>query len=568
MGGSQSTPTPQPCSLKEFTTQWRTIPWGKAEKQRLMEEIRNLKPPQEESPEFRILTYGQISAGKSSFLNTVGSIFQDRLVSRAIVGVGSTSVTKKFTPYRLRDKKTGSNLSVALCDIMGMETRDGLGIHPDDIISAAKGHIKDGYQFNPVSPLKPDPRKRPPVTDQAHCIIYIVAADQLSLLSDNILHKMKRVRDELNDMGLPQLVLLTKVDLACPLVKENLRNVYKSSYIKQQIEKCSQTVGIPANHILPVKNYHEESSLNDDLDVLILSALLQTLHFASDYIENMQQAQEEFKEEEWRQGPSVKEEKERLMEKIRSLKPPGHVHSEFKILMHGQISAGKSSFLNTVGSIFQERVVSRAVVGMGGTSVTKKFTPCYLKDKKTGSNLPFVLCDIMGLETADWQGIHPDDIISAAKGYIKSGYKFNPVSPLKPDTSKRPPVKDQAHCIIYVVAADQLSLLSDNILDKLKRVRKVLTDMGLPQVVLLTKVDLACPLVKEDLCNVYKSIYIKQQMKKCSQMLDIPVSNILAVKNYHEETSLNDNLDILVLSALLQILQFASDRFVLQGKAH
>ncbi|XP_066548425.1 interferon-induced protein 44-like [Amia ocellicauda] len=279
----QASTPPQECA------QWRRMTWGNTEKERLMKEIRNLKPPGEEWSEFRILMHGQISAGKSSFLNTVGSIFQERIVSRAIVGVGSTSVTKKFTPYRLRDKKTGSHLPFALCDVMGMETRDGQGTHPEDIISAAKGHMKDGYEFNPASPLKHDPSEKPPVKDQAHCIIYIVAADQLSILSDNILDKMKRVRNELNDLGLPQVVLLTKVDAACPLVKEDLCNVYKSSYIKQQIQRCSQKIGIPITHILPVTNYHEEISLNDDIDVLTLTALLQILHFASDRFENVLQ---------------------------------------------------------------------------------------------------------------------------------------------------------------------------------------------------------------------------------------------------------------------------------------
>uniref|UniRef100_W5LW60 Interferon-induced protein 44-like n=1 Tax=Lepisosteus oculatus TaxID=7918 RepID=W5LW60_LEPOC len=88
---------------------------------------------------------------------------------------------------------------------------------------------------------------------------------------------------------IPQVVLLTKVDLACPLVAGDLKKVYRSRYIKHQIEKASKILGIPVNCILPVKNYHEQISLNDETDVLALTSLLQILRFANDYLQNLYQ---------------------------------------------------------------------------------------------------------------------------------------------------------------------------------------------------------------------------------------------------------------------------------------
>lgn len=38
------------------------------------------------------------------------------------------------------------------------------------------------------------------------------------------------------------------------------------------------------NCIFPVKNYHKEIDLNDEMDVLLLSALKHILNFANDYV--------------------------------------------------------------------------------------------------------------------------------------------------------------------------------------------------------------------------------------------------------------------------------------------
>ncbi|KAG7477857.1 hypothetical protein MATL_G00074060 [Megalops atlanticus] len=84
--------------------------------------------------------------------------------------------------------------------------------------------------------------------------------------------------------GIPQVVILTKVDEACPLVKTDIKKVYTSKYIKQQMEKCSAMLGTPMNCILPVKNYHDEIDLNNQIDELLLKALKHIVNFANDYV--------------------------------------------------------------------------------------------------------------------------------------------------------------------------------------------------------------------------------------------------------------------------------------------
>nr|XP_015195121.1 PREDICTED: interferon-induced protein 44-like [Lepisosteus oculatus] len=166
------------------------------------------------------------------------------------------------------------------------------GPSPDDFISAMKGHMKDGYTFNPIKPLSdksPDYNKDPSVNDTAHCLVYVMAADQLSIMEDLVLNVLKEIRSKVSDIGIPQVMLLTKVDIACPLVGNDLQKVYRSRYIKAEIEKASQILGIPINYILPVKNYCVKTSLNDDTDVLALTALLQILRFTNCHLENTDQ---------------------------------------------------------------------------------------------------------------------------------------------------------------------------------------------------------------------------------------------------------------------------------------
>lgn len=50
------------------------------------------------------------------------------------------------------------------------------------------------------------------------------------------------------------------------------------------MEKLSAETGLPMNCIFPVKNYHEEISLDKDIDTLILSALKHIIHSGEDHI--------------------------------------------------------------------------------------------------------------------------------------------------------------------------------------------------------------------------------------------------------------------------------------------
>ncbi|KAK2817764.1 hypothetical protein Q7C36_021697 [Tachysurus vachellii] len=297
MGASESTPVqpsptriyhsytpPPPPPSPEYDTPWRAMPWGK--KYALEEKLRNFKLNTTDVKFVRILIVGQVGAGKSSFINSINDAFQERITSGALAGSCGTSFTKKYQTHHIKGKD-GSRLPFVFNDIMGLECEDGKGICVDDIISALKGLIEEGYNFNPLHRASGKYSKhKPRVSDQTFCLVNVLDANKVSLMDQNFIKKMIRIREAASEYNLPQVIIMTKVDELCPLVKKDIRMVYTSKKIKEKMQECSNALGIPMSHIFPVKNYHEETDTIDDIDLLILKALDQIVNLANDQLEN------------------------------------------------------------------------------------------------------------------------------------------------------------------------------------------------------------------------------------------------------------------------------------------
>lgn len=86
--------------------------------------------------------------------------------------------------------------------------------------------------------------------------------------------------------GLPQIVLLTKPDKICPDVHEDVTKLFTSSAVRDAVDRVADIMGLPRAHVLPVKNYDNESKLKLGIDITIMEALERCLDFADDFIDD------------------------------------------------------------------------------------------------------------------------------------------------------------------------------------------------------------------------------------------------------------------------------------------
>ena len=77
--------------------------------------------------------------------------------------------------------------------------------------------------------------------------------------------------------------------------------------------------------------------------------------------------------------------------------------------------------------------------------------------------------------------------------------------------------------------------------------------------VYLTKLDKVCPKVEEDAKHVFHSAAVRNAVDKVADVMGLPRGYVLPIKNYESETILDPNMDILVLNALKQTINFADD---------
>ncbi|XP_012642756.1 interferon-induced protein 44-like [Microcebus murinus] len=259
---------------------------------------------------------------------------------------------------------------------------------------------------------------------------------------------------------------------------------------------------------------------------------------------------------------NVTQHRNRLLEELRAYKLYADWVSKVHILLLGPVGSGKSSFFNSVKSVFHGRVTRQAIVGSDITSITEQYRTYSVKDGISGKSLPFMLCDSMGLDETEGEGLCVDDIPPILKGSIPDRYQFNPHKPITPQHSDFiafPSLKDGIHCVAYVLDINSINNLSSKMVAKFKQIHKEVLNCGMAHVVLLTKVKNYNEVLQDNFLNMKQSMTSQSQVRNVNNMLGIPIHNILMVENYASEFELDPVKDILILSALKQMLRAADD---------
>lgn len=144
-------------------------------------------------------------------------------------------------------------------------------------------------KFNPAAPATKDTPvfvKEPTIKDRIYTVAFVIDSSNVEVMPDGIIKKLKNIKDMLIEREVPLLVLVTKIDKVCRDVDKDVEEVFFSNAVKKTVDKVSDVIAIPRSHVLPVKNYEEERTLQNDISILAMEALKQVLLFCQDFLEN------------------------------------------------------------------------------------------------------------------------------------------------------------------------------------------------------------------------------------------------------------------------------------------
>jgi len=288
---------------KLLPTPWRKVkeknPWTEKVYEDLKEEIATYELLKKAKMEhINVLFVGQISAGKTSFFNTVESVFENYVTQRANSGCADESLTTQYSTYEVQASDNDEKpINFKFCDTMGLEGGNN-GLMADDVAKIMDGHVMHMADLSQgVRPKMQGYNASPELGDKIHCVAFVVDGSSFDLFDESLMEKFKKIRWEANQRDLNPIIIVTRIDQVCGSTGDDVTNVYHSQKIHEKVKEISEKFGINVNKVYPVKNYSAEVEKELAVDILNLHAQRQILRCSKDFLKNKVQAEKE----EWKQ---------------------------------------------------------------------------------------------------------------------------------------------------------------------------------------------------------------------------------------------------------------------------
>nr|XP_034306894.1 interferon-induced protein 44-like isoform X4 [Crassostrea gigas] len=208
----------------------------------------------------------------------------------------------------------------------------------------------------------------------------------------------------------------------------------------------------------------------------------------------------------------------------------------------------------------QGEMSSRACTGSAESSLTEKFCKFRVRDPTTKKHLCFRICDTRGVE--EGVSINGEDLGFLLDGNLPNNYTFqldSEASTKRTGFVEEPTVKEKMHVVVFVLDGSTLDVLSEGVVSKLKKIKRKVVDRSIPHLVFLTKIDRICKLVEKGVSKTFISRVVEDAVNNAAEIIALPRSQVLPVKNFEKETTLNTDINILAMTALRKSLVFADD---------
>jgi len=271
-------PAPAPPPAPFLEKYWRTPGfgnWTAARRDDLKGGILNFNPGT--AGHLNVLILGQVSAGKSSFINNINTAFEGYCVNTAHVGVSDNQEFATFTKdYRMynvtKDYKTGQPLKFHFWDTMGLEGGN-FGLQIADVEKMMDGFIPDGTNLTErVYSVAKDKEK-----EKINCVVFLIDANSALLTDPAIVQKWIGIRQAANKRRMDPIVVLTHVDHICEDTKDEMSRLFYSKKIGKLVTGVSVMLGTQESMLCPVVNYTGQTEKDVNIDILTLLTLRQIL---------------------------------------------------------------------------------------------------------------------------------------------------------------------------------------------------------------------------------------------------------------------------------------------------